>query len=84
MQSFEGWLREPEIYVDFHKRFNKNDRIKITPWKLEGRSYNRESVQLIPLRAPGIIRKAIGAQQGPAQHGILQANWHTCTLCTST
>ena len=60
LQKFGGWLRNPEVYAQFHKGFNKNDRINLTPWKLEGRSYTREVVAYLPVRAPAWFRKSIG------------------------
>jgi hypothetical protein len=62
LQKFGDWLRKPEVYAQFHKDFNHNDRIKLTPWKLEGRSYNRETVAYLPVRAPAWFRKSIGQQ----------------------
>ena len=66
LQKFGGWLRNPEVYAQFHEGFNNNNRIKLTPWKLEGRSYNREVVAYLPVRAPAWFRKSIGQQPGHA------------------
>ena len=65
MQAFGAWLREPEVYAKFHKAFNDNDRINLTPWKVEGRAYNREVVAFLPVNAPTWFRKAIGQRCGP-------------------
>ncbi len=64
MQGFGAWLREPEVYANFHKAFNNNDRITLTPWTLEGRAYNREVVAYLPVNAPHWFRKAIGTLHG--------------------
>lgn len=60
MQAFGAWLREPEVYANFHKAFNNNDRITLTPWTLESRAFNREVVAYLPVNAPHWFRKAIG------------------------
>ena len=64
LQAFGAWLREPEVYANFHKAFNDNDRIQLTPWTLEGRAYNREVVAYLPVNAPHWFRKAIGLWHG--------------------
>ena len=66
MQAFGAWLREPEVYAKYHKGFNKNDNIQLTPWKLDGRSYNREVVAYLPVKAPAWFRKAIGMKHCPS------------------
>lgn len=60
MQRFEAWLRQPEVYFEFHKSFNDNESITATPWKLAGREYTREVVAHLPVKAPAWFRKAIG------------------------
>lgn len=73
LQAFGAWLREPEVYANFHKAFNNNDRISLTPWKLEGRAYTREVVAYLPVNAPQWFRKAIGLWHGS------QLSSTTCT-----
>lgn len=48
------------MYAQYHEEYNHNKRITISEWNITENVAERDVVFLMPLRAPGILKRTIG------------------------
>ncbi|KAK9916033.1 hypothetical protein WJX75_007607 [Coccomyxa subellipsoidea] len=78
------WLKDPNMYAQYHEEYNHNKRITISEWNITENVAERDVVFLMPLRAPGILKRTIGGCRCAASAAItIEAQVDVAINCTA-